>query len=221
MLFKQIILSNISLFISSRAIHIHIPYCYKSNAPNDPHKYCVVSREGRGKRFDLNLYDIQSEYIYAEFEWSLKGTIMGARDQDPKHLDSFFPQKRRMSRHDFIDLKWDLVRILNRLQCLPMAGVTKGYYKGSTWMKDKKGFQISVNPNHYHLKKTLVLKGSRRSRMKKGLKRIPQQAKDFANITHSHWFSFVYFLFNSLSLALNYSLIFGIHLTHTMYFLNY
>ena len=65
---------------------------------------------------------------------------MGARDQDPKHLDSFFPgsndslkdsgwnavlrwgylksffpQKRRMSRHDFIDLKWDLVRILNRL----------------------------------------------------------------------------------------------------------
>ena len=66
-----------------------------------------------------------------------------------------------------------------------MAGVTKGYYKGSIWMKDKKGFQISVNPNHYHLKKTLVLKGSRRSRMKKGLKNIPQQAKDFANIRGS------------------------------------
>ena len=180
MLFKQIILSNISLFISSRAIHIHIPYCYKSNAPNDPHKDHVVSMEGKWKRLDLNLYDKQSEYIYAEFQWSLKVKIMGARDQDPKHLDSFFPetndslkdsgwdadlrwgylksffpQKRRMSSHDFIDLKWDLLRILNRLQCLPMAGVTKGYYKGSIWMKGKKGFQISVNPNHYHLKKTL------------------------------------------------------------------
>ena len=67
-----------------------------------------------------------------------------------------------------------------------MAGVTEGYYKGSIWMKDKKGFQISVNPNHYHLmKKTLVLKGSRRPRMKKGLKSIPQQAKDFANIRGS------------------------------------
>ena len=180
MLFKQIILSNISFFISSRAIHIHIPYCYKSNAPNDPHKDHVVSMERKWKRLDLNLYDKQSEYIYAEFQWSLKGSIMGARDQDHKHLDSFFPQsndslkdsgwdavlrwgylksffpqKRRMSSHDFIDLKWDLLRILNRLQCLPMAGVTKGYYKGSIWMKDKKGFQISVNPNHYHLKKTL------------------------------------------------------------------
>ena len=148
-----------------------------------------------------------SEYIYAEFEWSLKGKIMGARDQDPKHIDSFFPesndslkdsgwdavlrwgylksffpQKGRMSRHDFIDLRWDLGRILNRLQCLPMAGVTKGYCEGSIWMKGKKRFQIWVNPNHYHLKKTLVLKGSRRSRMKKGLKSIPQQAKDFANI---------------------------------------
>ena len=112
------------------------PYCYKSNAPNDPHKDHVVSMEGKWKRLDLNLYDKQSEYIYAEFEWSLKGTIMGARDQDHKHLDSFFPQsndslkdsgwdavlrwgylksffpqKRRMSRHDFIDLKWDLLRI--------------------------------------------------------------------------------------------------------------
>ena len=145
MLFKQIILSNISLFISSRAIHIHIPYCYKSNAPNDPHKDHVVSMEGKWKRLDLNLYDKQSEYIYTEFEWSLKGTIMGARDQDHKHLDSFFPQsndslkdsgwdavlrwgylksfffpqKRRMSRHDFIDLRWDLGRILNRLTTSP------------------------------------------------------------------------------------------------------
>jgi hypothetical protein len=144
MLFKQIILSNISLFISSRAIHIHIPYCYKSNAPNDPHKDHVVSMEGKWKRLDLNLYDKQSEYIYAEFQWSLKGTIMGARDQDHKHLDSFFPQsndslkdsgwdavlrwgylksffpqKRRMSRHDFIDLRWDLGRILNRLTTSP------------------------------------------------------------------------------------------------------
>ena len=31
----------------------------------------------------------------------------------------------------------------------------------------------------------LVLKGSRRSRMKKGLKSIPQQAKDYANIRGS------------------------------------
>ena len=85
-----------------------------------------------------------SEYIYAEFEWSLKGKIMGARDQDPKHIDSFFPesndslkdsgwdavlrwgylksffpQKGRMSRHDFIDLRWDLGRILNRLTTSP------------------------------------------------------------------------------------------------------
>ena len=40
-------------------------------------------------------------------------------------------------------------------------------------------------------------------------------------ITNSHWFSFVHFLFNSLSLALNYSLILGMHLTYTIYFLNY
>ena len=162
--------------------------------------------EGRGKRVNLNPYGKESEYIYTEFEWSLKGTIMGARDQDPKYLDSFFPesnnslkdsswdavlrwgylksfipQKRRMSRDDFIDLRWDLGRIFNRLQCLPMAGVPKGYYKCSIWMKGRE-FQIWVNPNHYYLKKTLVLKGSRRSRMKKGLKSIPQQAKDFADI---------------------------------------
>ena len=47
--------------------------------------------EGRGKRVNLNPYGKESEYIYTESEWSLKGTIMGARDQDPKHLDSFFP----------------------------------------------------------------------------------------------------------------------------------
>ena len=42
-----------------------------------------------------------------------------------------------------------------------------------------------MNPNHYCLKKTLVVKGSSRSRKKKGLKSIPQQAKDFADIRGS------------------------------------
>ena len=42
-----------------------------------------------------------------------------------------------------------------------------------------------MNPNHYYLKKTLVAKGSSRSRKKKGLKSIPQQAKDFADIRGS------------------------------------
>ena len=66
-----------------------------------------------------------------------------------------------------------------------MAGVPKGCYKGSIWIEGGKGFQIWVNPNHYHLKKTLMVKGSSRSRKKKGLKSIPQQAKDFANIRGS------------------------------------
>ena len=150
---------------------------------------------------------------YPEFistNWSLKGTIMGPRDQDPKHLNLFFPesddtlkdsgwdavlrwgylksffaQKRRMPRDDFIDLKQDLGRIFNRLQCLPVAGVPKGCYKGSIWVEGKKEFQIRVNPNHYCLKKTLVVKVSGRSRKKKGLKSIPQQAKDFADIRGS------------------------------------
>ena len=42
-----------------------------------------------------------------------------------------------------------------------------------------------MNPNHYCLKKTLVVKGSSRSRKKKGLKSIPQQAKAFADIRGS------------------------------------
>ena len=66
-----------------------------------------------------------------------------------------------------------------------MAGVPKGCYKGSIWIEGGKGFQIWVNPNHYHLKKTLVVKGSSRSRKKKGLKSIPQQAKAFADIRGS------------------------------------
>ena len=112
---------------------------------------------------------------YPEFvstSWGLEGTIMGPRDQDPKHIDSFFPetnnnlkdsgwdavlrwgylksffvQKRRMPRVDFIDLRWDLRRIFNRLQCLPVAGMPKGRYKGSIWMEGKKRFQIWVNPD--------------------------------------------------------------------------
>ena len=131
---------------------------------------------------------------------------MGPMDQDPKHIDSFFPetnnnlkdsgwdavlrwgylksffaQKRRMPRDDFIDLRWDLRRIFNRLQCLPVAGMPKWCYKGSMWMEGKKGFQIWVNPDYYHLRKTVVVKGSGRSRKKKALKSIPQQARDFAN----------------------------------------
>ena len=95
--------------------------------------------------------------------WSLKGTIMGPRDQDPKHLNLFFPesddtlkdsgwdavlrwgylkslfaQKRRMPRNDFIDLRQDLGRIFNRLQCLPVAGVRNGCYKGSIWIEGEK-----------------------------------------------------------------------------------
>ena len=42
-----------------------------------------------------------------------------------------------------------------------------------------------MNPNHYRLKKTLVVKGSGGSRKKKGLKSILQQAKDFADIRGS------------------------------------
>ena len=57
--------------------------------------------------------------------------------------------------------------------------------QGSIWIEGEKGFQIWVNPNHYCLKKTLVVKGSSRSRKKKGLKSIPQQAKDFADIRGS------------------------------------
>ena len=57
----------------------------------------------------------------------------------------------------------------------------QGFYLG----RGKKGFQIWVNPNHYCLKKTLVAKGGGRSRKKKGLKSIPQQAKDFADIRGS------------------------------------
>ena len=136
--------------------------------------------------------------------------IIGTRDQDPKYLSLFFPdsddtlkdfgwntvlmwgylksffvQKRRMPRDDFSDLRQDLGRIFNRLQCLPVAGVPKGHLKGSIWIEEKKGFQIWVNPNHYCLKKTLVVKGSSRSRKKKGLKSIPQQAKYFADIRGS------------------------------------
>ena len=128
-------------------------------------------------------------------------------DQDPKHIDLFFPetnnnlkdsgwdavlrwgylkpffaQKRRMPRHDFIDLRQDLRRIFNRLQCLPVAAMPKGCYKGSIWMEGKKGFQIWVNPDYYRLRKTVVVKGGGRSRRKKGLKSIPQQARDFANL---------------------------------------
>ena len=135
---------------------------------------------------------------------------MGPRDQDPKHLGlfflesddtlkdsgwdavliwgylkSFFAQKRRVPRDEFIDLRQDLGRIFNRLQCLPVAGVPKGCYQGSIWIEGEKGFQIWVNPNHYCLKKTLVVKGSSRSRKKKGLKSIPQQAKAFADIRGS------------------------------------
>ena len=51
-------------------IHIYLPLCYKSNAPNDPYRDLVVSMEGRGMRDDLNPYDKQSEHIYAEFECS-------------------------------------------------------------------------------------------------------------------------------------------------------
>ena len=49
-------------------IHIYLPLCYKSNAPNDPYRDLFVSMEGRGMRDDLNLYDKQSEHIYSEFE---------------------------------------------------------------------------------------------------------------------------------------------------------
>ena len=136
--------------------------------------------------------------------------IIGPRDQDPKHLSlfflesddtlknsgwdavliwgylkSFFAQKRRMPRDEFSDLRLDLGRIFNRLQCLPVAGVPKGHYKGSIWIEGKKGFQICVNPNHYCLKTTLVAKGSSRSRKMKSLKSISQQAKDFADIRGS------------------------------------
>ena len=122
---------------------------------------------------------------------------MGPRDQDPKHLSlfflesddtlknsgwdavlmwgylkSFFAQKRRMPRDEFSDLRLNLGRIFNRLQCLPVAGVPKGHYKGSIWIEGKKGFQICVNPNHYCLKKTLVAKGSSRSKKMKSLKSI-------------------------------------------------
>ena len=58
----------ISLFSSFRAVHIYLPLCYKSNAPNDPYRDLVVSMEERWMRDDLNLYDKQSEHIYAEFE---------------------------------------------------------------------------------------------------------------------------------------------------------
>ena len=136
--------------------------------------------------------------------------IMGPRDQDPKHLSlfflesddtlkdsgwdavliwghlkSFFAQKRRVPRDEFSDLWQDLGRIFNRLQCLPVAGVPKGCYKGSIWIEGEKGFQIWANSNHYCLKKTLVVKGSSRSRKKKGFKSIPQQAKAFADIRGS------------------------------------
>ena len=75
---------------------------------------------------------------------------MGPRDQDRKYVDLFFPetdntlkdlgwdavvrwgylkpffaQKRRMPRDDFIDLRQDLRRIFNRLQCLPVDGMPK------------------------------------------------------------------------------------------------
>ena len=147
---------------------------------------------------------------YPEFistSWRLKGTLMGPRDRDPQHLDIFFPEddnalrdsgwdavlrwgylksffagKKRMPKDDFIDLRHDLGRIVNRLQCLPVAIVPKGRYRGSIWMEGKKGFQIWVNPNHYRLKKTVVVKGGNRSRKKKGLKSIPQQAKDFGDL---------------------------------------
>ena len=58
----------ISLTSSFGAIHIYLPLYYKSNAPNDPHRDLIVSMEEWGMRDDLNLYDKQSEHIYAEFE---------------------------------------------------------------------------------------------------------------------------------------------------------
>ena len=48
--------------------YIYLSLYYKSNPPNDPHRDLVVSMEERGLRVDLNLYDKQSEHIYAEFE---------------------------------------------------------------------------------------------------------------------------------------------------------
>ena len=47
-----------------------------------------------------------------------------------------------MPRDDISDLRQDLGRIFNRLQCLPVAGVPKRLYKGSIWIEEKKGFQI-------------------------------------------------------------------------------
>ena len=45
-------------------IHIYLPLCYKSNAPNDPYRDLVESMEERGMRDGLNIYDKQSEHIY-------------------------------------------------------------------------------------------------------------------------------------------------------------
>ena len=150
-------------------------------------------------------YNEQLDFALLSFSCSIPRPITcfhsmtNLMDQDPKHIDLFFPetnnnlkdlgwdavlrwgylksffaQKRRMPRDDFIDLRQDLRRIFNRLQCLPVAAIPKGNYNGSIWMEGKKGFQIWVNPDYYCLRKTIVVKGSGRSRKKKGLKSIPQ-----------------------------------------------
>ena len=44
-------------------IHIYLPLCYKSNAPNDPYRDLVVSMEERWMRDDLNLINSQNIYM--------------------------------------------------------------------------------------------------------------------------------------------------------------
>ena len=46
-----------------RVIHIYLPLCYKSNAPNDPYRDLVVSMEERWMRDDLNLINSQNIYM--------------------------------------------------------------------------------------------------------------------------------------------------------------
>lgn len=143
-----------------------------------------------------------TEFVASNF--GLEGTVMGPRDRDPNHVDIFFPEtseglkdsgwhaalqwgylntffafKKALDPTDFEALRVHLGSILRRLQCLPVAVLPRSQNKGALWKQGKMGFQIWVNPAYYRLKRLAVVKGSVRPRMKKGLKSLAEQAKDF------------------------------------------
>ena len=143
-----------------------------------------------------------TEFVASNF--GLEGTVMGPRDEDPNHVDIFFPETseglknsgwhaalqwgylktffafKKLAPYDFEALRGHLGSILRRLQCVPVAVPPCGRNKGALWKQGKIGFQILVNPAYYRLKRVSVVKGTTRERMVKALKSTAEQIKDFA-----------------------------------------